>query len=137
MTFVVRFLTTNVMMQSEKPIMIVDDESDITYIMKKALQRKGIAVDAFNDAELALSHFKPDTYELIILDIRMPRMNGFELYQEIRKIDALVKVCFLSANEMCDVSTGAQSEIRCVIKKPIRMADLVNHIRLEVAPLLV
>ena len=117
--------------------MIVDDEPDITYIMKKALQRSGIVVDAFNDAELALSHFKPDTYELIILDIRMPRMNGFELYQEIRKIDALVKVSFLSANEMYDVSTGAPSEIRCVMKKPIRMADLVNHIRLEVAPLLV
>lgn len=122
------------MMQSVKPIMIVDDEPDITYIIKKVFQLNGIIADSFNDAEEALSHFRRGMYELLILDIGMPKMNGFELYREIRKIDAEVKICFLSAYETYDGYTGSTA-IRCMIKKPILMADLVKHVRLEVAPL--
>ena len=115
--------------------MIVDDEPDITYIIKKASELNGIVADSFNDPELALSHFKSGVHDLVILDIEMPKMNGFALYQEIRKIDPRVKVCFLSAYETYGGYTNSPAEIRCVIKKPIRMADLVEHIRLEIAPL--
>jgi|SRR5581483_1834610 len=125
------------MMQSGKPLMIVDDEPDITYIIKKALQLNGIVADSFNDPELALSCFKSGVYELVILDIRMPKMNGFELYQQIRKSDAEVKVCFLSAYETYGGQANSPTEIRCVIKKPIRMADLVKHVKLEIDPLVV
>lgn len=122
-------------MQLGKPIMIVDDEPDITYIVKKIFQINGILADSFNDAEEALSHFKLGMYELLILDIGMPKMNGFELYREIRKIDSEVKVCFLSAFETYSEHRGfPQTEIRCIMKKPIRMAELIKHVRLEIAP---
>lgn len=116
--------------------MIVDDEPDITYVMKKAFQLNNIFADSFNDAEEALSNFKPGLYMLLILDIGMPRMNGFELYKEIRKLDEEVKVCFLSAYETYDEHRGfSKTEIKCVLKKPIQMAELVKHVRLEIAQL--
>jgi DNA-binding response OmpR family regulator len=134
--FVVGFSTTYVKMQSGQPIMIVDDEPDITCIMKKILQLNGIVVDSFNDAEVALHHFKLGVYGLAILDIKMPKMNGFQLYNEIRKIDPEVKVCFLSAYETFGEQLGfPKTEVRCILKKPIRMTELVKHVRLETVPL--
>ena len=124
------------MIRSGKAIMIVDDEPDITYIMKKFFQLNGIVADSFNDAEEALSHFKHGMYDLLILDIGMPKLNGFELHREIRKLDDEVKVCFLSANETYDRQADSIT-IRCILKKPIRMADLVKHVRLEIAPMVV
>jgi len=116
--------------------MIVDDEPDITYIMKKAFQLNNISADSFNDAEEALSQFKPGLYRLLIIDIGMPRMNGFELYEKIRRLDKVVKVCFLSAFETYEAHRGFSNvENKCVLKKPIRMAELVKHVRLEIAPL--
>lgn len=110
--------------------MIVDDEPDITFLIKKVFQMNGIVVDAFNDAEEALRHFKVGVYGLLILDIKMPKMNGFELYGEIRKIDAEVKVCFLSAYETYDQLTGfPKTETTCILKKPIRLAELVKRVR--------
>lgn len=114
--------------------MIVDDEPDITYIIKKFLEVNGIEVDAFNDAEEALSHFQAGLYLLSILDIGMPKMNGFELYREIRKIEPNVKVCFLSAYETLGENRGfPRSELKCVLKKPISMPEFVNHVRWEIA----
>lgn len=65
-----------------------------------ALEDEGSVVDILNDSVFALSHFKPEFYDLILLDINMPNMNGIELYREIRKVDNKVKVCFLTASEM-------------------------------------
>ena len=116
--------------------MIVDDEPDITYLLKKVFQINNIATDSFNDAEEALSQFKSGMYGLILLDIGMPRMNGFELYGEIRKLDRAVKVCFLSAYENFSSHRGFNElKMNCVLKKPIRMADLVQHVKLQIAPL--
>jgi len=134
MTFVTRLVRLVVMMQSLRPIMVVDDEPDITYVIKKFFQINGILVDSYNDAEEALSHFKRGMYELLLLDIGMPKMNGFELYREIRKLDEEVKVCFLSAYETYDSCTDSTA-FRCIMRKPIGLADLVKHVRLEVAPL--
>jgi len=64
-----------------------------------ALEGNGFVVDTFDDPLLALQDFRKDFYDLLILDIRMKKMNGFELYDEIRKIDDKVKVCFLTANK--------------------------------------
>jgi len=124
-------------MQSAQPIMIVDDEPDITYMMKRIFQSNGIVADSFNDAEEALRHFRPGIYGLLILDIGMPRMNGFELYSEIRKIDPEVKVCFLTAYETYNGQPGfTKTDVRCVIKKPIGVAELVRHVRQELAPMI-
>src|SRR5919198_4533001 len=99
----------------KKRILIVDDEPEITLLFNISLD--GFMVDSFNDPLLALSKFKQDFYDLAILDIVMPKMNGFELYKEIKKIDGKVRVCFLTTlsdsqnhEEFRKVSRGEQEE---------------------------
>jgi FixJ family two-component response regulator len=75
-------------------IMVVDDEVDITLQLSVVLEENGFKVDPFNDALLALENFKPDLYDLLILDIKMPKMNGFELDIEVLKLDINVGICF-------------------------------------------
>jgi DNA-binding response OmpR family regulator len=81
-------------------ILIVDDEPDLTKICMLALEYYGYKVNAFNDPQEALSKFRPGSYDLIILDIKMPKMDGFELYQEIKKTDNNANICFLTASEL-------------------------------------
>ena len=80
-------------------IFIVDDEPDLTQVSRLALEDHGFKVDSFNDPYLALSEYRPGLYDLVILDIKMPNMDGFELYLEIKKIDTNANVCFLTASE--------------------------------------
>jgi DNA-binding response OmpR family regulator len=68
-------------------IFFVDNEFDNTLVFEMALEDNGFIVDTFNDSLLALSTFKIDLYDLVILDINIPKMDGYELYREIRKID--------------------------------------------------
>ena len=84
----------------KKRILIVDDEPDMTSLLRIAIERAGFSVDTFNDPSIAVQHFQPDSYDLVLLDIIMPKMDGFELYKQIKKVDPLVKVCFLTASEM-------------------------------------
>jgi DNA-binding response OmpR family regulator len=112
-------------------ILVVDDEPDITLTIKAALEEEenGFEVDAFEDPIVALDNFKKGVYDLLILDIKMPELNGFELYREIRKIDSHVKICFLTAGEMY---YGAYADIfneNTFIRKPIENKELVNKIR--------
>src|SRR5207302_3288297 len=81
-------------------ILLVDNEPDNTSVLSMGLEDEGFKVDVFNDPILALSNFKPNFYALSILDINMPKMNGYDLYKEIRKMDAKLKVCFLTASEI-------------------------------------
>lgn len=83
-----------------KRILVVDDESDLTLFYRMSLEYHGFEVETFNDPRKALSNFKTDYFDLIILDIKMPSMDGFELFTEIRKRDKKVKVCFLTASEL-------------------------------------
>ena len=76
---------------------MVDDEPDITSSFNIVLEDNGFAVDAFNDPLLALSSFRQGIYAMALLDIKMPKMNGFELSGEIRKIDDKVKITFMTA----------------------------------------
>src|ERR687886_2055725 len=85
------------MTNKRKTILIVDDEPDIASYLKLNLEDNGFEVDSFNDPILALENFRKRLYSLLILDIKMPKMNGFELYTKIKKIDDKVKVCFLTA----------------------------------------
>ena len=85
--------------QATKRILIVDDEPDITFVFKIGLEDNGFVVDTFNDPQLAISNFKTNLYDLLLIDIGIPKMNGFELYREIRKIDDKVKACFFTASE--------------------------------------
>jgi CheY-like chemotaxis protein len=84
----------------KKKILIIDDEGDITFTFKKGLEDTGLfTVDTFNDPQDVLFNFKPGMYDLLLIDIRMPKMSGYELYKELRKIDAKIRVIFLTASE--------------------------------------
>ncbi len=115
-------------------LMAVDDEADITLTLKLVLEESGFLVDIFNDPKIALFNFKPDYYDLILIDVKMPQMNGFELYQEIRKKDKNVKACFVTAYESYYESLKKEFlklNVGCLISIPIDMDDLVKMIDKE------
>jgi two-component system response regulator ChvI len=80
-------------------ILIVDDEDDITLSFKRILEIHGFEVDAFSDSILALSKFKVNYYDIALLDIKMPNLDGFDLYKKIKEMDNKIKICFLTASE--------------------------------------
>ena len=115
-------------------ILIVDDDGDITLAFKKGLENDGFKVDVFNDPLEALSNFEASKYDLLLLDIRMPKMNGFELYKEMDKIDNNVKVCFITAFEVYYEALREvfpSMEVECFIRKPIEIGNLVKRIKNE------
>jgi DNA-binding response OmpR family regulator len=85
------------MFLTKRKLLLVDDEKDLTSLLYTILQKSGYEVVFFNDSLLALERFKPRYYDLMILDIRMPKYDGFELYRQRRRMDNRVKVCFLTA----------------------------------------
>ena len=116
-------------------ILVVDDEPDVTYTLKATLEETGFFdIYPFNEPSLVLSNFRPNMYDLVILDIRMPQMNGFELFHEIRKIDENLKVCFLTAvSELTEYATAIKKlfppiDRNCIIKKPIDNMELAEQI---------
>jgi DNA-binding response OmpR family regulator len=115
-----------------KRILIVDDEQDIISVFRVVLEMNDFEVDAYNEPLLALSNFKQNAYDLVILDIRMPDMDGFELYKKIRMVDDKVKVCFMTAfddyRQEFKKSFPMLDEIKCFIRKPNAIEDLVNHV---------
>ena len=113
-------------------ILLVDDEPDLTAIFSMGLEDNGLKVNTFNDPQLALSEFKEGAYDLVILDYKMPNMNGFELYKEIRKIDEKARVCFLTASEMYHESLRVPpqtlNDVKCFIPKPISIDDFIKRV---------
>src|SRR5215469_9111353 len=83
-----------------KRMLVIDDDSDMCFVLERVLGENGIVVDAYEDPFLALRNFKAHSYDLVILDIKMPKLNGFALYREIKRLDKKVKICFLTAGEM-------------------------------------
>src|ERR687897_3318323 len=119
--------------EKKRKILVVDDEPDNALIFTMGLEDGGFEVDTFTDPLLALSTFKAGKkYDLLILDIKMPNMNGFDLYEEIRKIDNKVKACFLTAfGEGYTEEFGRRfrSSVNVnFIRKPIRIDDLVKKV---------
>jgi DNA-binding response OmpR family regulator len=113
-------------------ILVVDDEPDLTQVSTLALEYHGFKVDAFNDPQEALAKFEPGLYDLVILDIKMPKMDGFELYHEIKKKDSNAKVCFLTASELYYEEFRKKEyyalDRDMFIRKPIENEELVKEI---------
>jgi CheY-like chemotaxis protein len=93
-------------------------------------------VDAFNDPESALKSFKPDFYALILIDIMMPKMSGFSLYEQLKKVEPNIKVCFLTASEMYyERNRGIE---HCALnkdlflQKPISTNDLIMEVNKKI-----
>ena len=120
-----------------KKILLVDDEPDVTYTIKNILEDNEYNVDSFNDPILALNYYKVNFYALVILDIKMPKMDGFELYNKIREKDPKVKICFLTAitkfNEefrKIRLALGKTINEDYFIQKPVRIEVLIKKITL-------
>jgi CheY-like chemotaxis protein len=122
---------------TRRRILVVDDQADITLTIKVELEEEGLFdVDTFTDPELALSSFKPDFYHLVIIDIMMPKMDGFLLYEQLKKIEPDIKVCFLTASEMyheemrgIEHSTSSKD---LFLQKPISTDDLIREINKKI-----
>jgi DNA-binding response OmpR family regulator len=118
--------------QGQKKILAVDDEPDLTRLCSLALEYHGFKVDTFNDPQEALSNYKQGYYDLVILDIKMPKMDGFELYDEIKKKDQKAKVCFLTASELY-YEEFRKKEYHAIdkslfIRKPIDNEELLKEL---------
>ena len=117
-------------------ILLVDNEPDIALGFKMGLEDNGFIVDSFNDAQTALSKFRTGLYDLLLLDIKMPKMNGIEFYQKMKEIDTKVKVCFITASEIYYYKEIAKGlfpvlGIRRLIRKPIKIENLVKELKQE------
>ena len=114
---------------------MVDDELDITLTLKIALEESGFfQVEAFYDSVLALSRFKAGAYDLAILDIKMPEIDGFELYRKLREIDNKLKICFLTAAELghygdtdSDIMDGLGEDY--FVAKRVDIIDLIDRLK--------
>jgi two-component system, OmpR family, response regulator ChvI len=115
-------------------ILIVDDDPDITLTFKLGLEKYGFVVTVFNDPLIALSKFTTALYDFLLLDVRMPKMNGFELYREFEKVDHNLKVCFMTSfvvyyESLKEIFPAAK--VGCFVKKPIEVNILVDRINKE------
>jgi CheY-like chemotaxis protein len=120
-------------MTTLKKILLVDNEADITYALENALENYGYSTYSFNDSMLALNSYKSNFYDLVILDIKMPKMDGFELYNKIKERDPEVKICFLTASELfyeefrkARYMLGEKLGEEYFIQKPIKTDELVQ-----------
>jgi two-component SAPR family response regulator len=125
-----------------KRILIVDDGEDITITFKAGIEdsnnntdtNKRIEVYVSNNPVVALSEFKPNFYDLLLIDINMPYMNGFELCEKIFAIDINVRICFISSGEINREALRELYPTRqegCFIRKPVTLDYLVKRIRSE------
>jgi two-component system, OmpR family, response regulator ChvI len=113
---------------------VVDDEQDITFTLRAILEEdESFQVETFTDPILALSEFKVSVYDLAVLDIRMPEMNGFQLYRKLKDVDKKLKICFLTAAELLYYRETDSDIIRnlgkgCFIPKPVDNEDFLEKI---------
>jgi CheY-like chemotaxis protein len=116
-------------------VLLVDNEPDVTYAIRTVLEDNGFEVDPFNDPVLVCDTYKSNYYDLVILDIKMPKMDGFQLYDCIRQKDRKTKICFLTASEMFYESLRQARNLlgdvlgeQYFIQKPIKTDELIRRL---------
>lgn len=127
---------TSLEKQHYKTILIVDDEPDITYTLRLALENnnKRYKVHTYNNPITLLAEFKSNYYDLLLVDINMPFMNGFELCKKILELDLNIRICFMSTGE---VNLYALRDVYpkismgCFVKKPIKVTNLIKIVEAE------
>jgi len=115
----------------KKKILMIDDEADITFTFKTGLEDTGLfTVDTFNEPQDVLFNFKPGVYDLLLIDLRMPKMSGYELYKEIRKIDVKIKVIFLTASESFEdlQKVFPTFNMNYYVLKPVEINELIKKV---------
>jgi CheY-like chemotaxis protein len=128
--------------REKKKVLFVDNEPDMTAMLKMAIGRAGFTIDIFNDPLLALKNFKPNLYDLALLDIMMPEMDGIELYKELKKIDPSIKVCFLTASSEI-YHEELRKERHCHLNKdlflymPLPIKGIIEEIRFSILRIVV
>jgi len=122
------------MAQVNKRILIVDDEKDIGRTFKMILENYGFEIDFFTDPAMALETFKPNLYDLTILDIKMPEINGFELYDKLKSRDPKIKTLFITALSYLKAYNTQSGKVyplkgeRHFIKKPVSNKELLEQV---------
>jgi CheY-like chemotaxis protein len=117
-----------------KTVLIIDDDPDVTTVFGLGLQDEGFDIFTYNDPLEALSQFRPNFYDLLLIDINMPKMNGIDLSIQILELDTNVKICFITAGDAnIDVlrELYPTRSIGCYIKKPVTIETLVKRIKAE------
>ncbi|MGN6633248.1 MAG: response regulator [Nitrososphaeraceae archaeon] len=111
-------------------ILVVDDEPDANMTLRTLLEENGFETNAYTDPVSALAGFKPGKFDLLLLDIKMPKIGGFELYQKMKEIDKEVKVCFVTASELFYEEFRDNREIdeKYFILKPMKNEEMMKRI---------
>ena len=119
-----------------KRIMIVDASDDVNLTFKIVLSEsdRRLRVQSFTDPVVALREFRPDFYHLVIIDILLPKMHGFELYDKLRSLDSKVKICFMTTGSEIFLKEFIKEafpelEPNCFIRKPIANEDLLKRVQ--------
>lgn len=111
-------------------ILVVDDEPDANMTLRTLLEENGFKTDGYTDPVKALQSFIPGKFDLLLLDIKMPRIGGFELYQKMREIDKDVKVCFVTASELFyeEYREDRHIDEKYFILKPMKNEEMMRRI---------
>jgi DNA-binding response OmpR family regulator len=117
-----------------KRVLIIDDEPDIILTLRMALEQNGFRTDSYSDSILAYKNYRAGVYDLVLLDIKMPNVDGFQLYQKIKRTDSRVKICFLTASEFYDEEIRKEQGLdgfnkELFLRKPVEIACLIDTIR--------
>ena len=122
------------MSQTKRKVLVVDDELDTAQTLRLILESSGFRVDIFTDPKEALGTFIPAYYDLAVIDVRMPGMNGFELYSEIKSLDYKINVLFLTAltvlNDYDDFKSKVSPRLhqRHFVQKPVEKDQFLDEV---------
>ena len=127
-TLILKMMTSS---RPERRVLIIDDNEGVAQALKSAINVIGSQVAVFNDPREAVASFRADTYDLVLLDMRMPTMNGFEVYRELRKVDESVRICLLSVFDIYEREFALmfpEAKIHAFLTKPVDLGTITRLI---------